>query len=145
MFDIVGAFSAEMDGAAAEFFQKFLVERHDVFFVHVAGDIHDGIVAEHDVAMMAEAPMACKAVGRIWIFAEPTFQELRICLCDKSSKGRQQLRIVIERQKNIASPDDFRGVQRPLQIRMVDADVFFQFWIGGEAFFEETAAFENFR
>ena len=57
MFDIVGAFSAEMDGAAAEFFQKLLVERHDVFFVHVAGNVHDGIVAEHDIAMLT--PMCC--------------------------------------------------------------------------------------
>ena len=73
MFDIVGAFAAEMDGAATEFFQQSLVERHDVFFVHVAGDVHDGIVAEHDVAKVREAPVAGEAVGRIRIFTEPTF------------------------------------------------------------------------
>ena len=73
MFDIMGAFAAEMDAAAAEFFQKLLVKRHDVFFIHIARDVHDGIVAEHDVAMMAEAPMAGEAVGGIRIFFEPAF------------------------------------------------------------------------
>ena len=75
MFDVVGAFAAEMDGAATKGRQKLLVEWHDVFFIHFSRDVHDGVVAEHDIAVMGKAPMACQAVGGVGIFAEPAFQK----------------------------------------------------------------------